>query len=111
LKKESVLGKKWLLLIGAVALTACTASQVNTKIPETSRYAPVNEEAEGEVSYLNAGAKAVRNARREDAYKKMYEHCGGSYEIVREEDQDAAFPPRARQRRIWFNCVQKASDD
>jgi hypothetical protein len=104
---RATIGSKLALLIGAMVLTACTASQVSTKIPETSRYAPVNEEVDGEVSYLNEGAKAVRNARREDAYKKMYEHCGGPYEIVREEDQNAAWASRARQRRIWFNCVEK----
>jgi hypothetical protein len=109
--KEGAVGKKLTLLIGTIMLTACTASEVSTKIPETGRYAPVNEEADGEVSYLNIGAKAVRNARREDAYKKMYEHCGGPYEIVREEEQEAAWPPRARQRRIWFNCVEKNSGD
>jgi hypothetical protein len=101
--------KGMFLLISAIVLTACTASQVSTKIPETSRYAPMNDEADGEVSYLNAGAKAVRNARREDAYKKMYEHCGGPYEIVREEDQESAWS--SRQRRIWFNCVEKESGD
>jgi hypothetical protein len=93
-------------LIAAMTLTACASSQVNTTIPETSRYAPVNDEIDGEVSYLNAGAKVVRDARREDAYKKMHEHCGGSYKIVREEDQEAAWPPRGRQRRIWFKCVE-----
>lgn len=95
------------LLIVAVVTMACTSSQVNTTIPETSRYAPAGEEIDGEVSYLNAGAKAVRDARREDAYKKMHEHCGGPYTIVREEDQDAAWPPRARQRRMWFRCVEE----
>ncbi len=99
--------RKLSLLIGVFALTACSASQVRTTIPETSSYAPVDEQVDGEVSYLNAGAKTVRNARREDAYKKMYEHCGGPYKIVREEDQQAAWPPGAPQRRIWFNCVEK----
>lgn len=92
------------LLVACLALTACSSSQVRTEIPETSRYAPVNDQVNGEVSYLNAGAKAVRNARREDAYKKMYEHCGGSYEIVREEDQESPFG--GPQRRIWFKCVE-----
>lgn len=99
---------KLLMPITALVLLSCAASPVATKIPETSPYAPVNDEVDGEVSYLNAGAKSVRNARREDAYKKMYEHCGGPYEIVREEDQEGAWPPRARQRRIWFKCVEAA---
>ena len=95
------------LLLGGLVVAACTASQVSTNIPETGSYAPVNEGFDGEVSYLNAGAKSVRNARREDAYKKMYEHCGGAYEIVREEDQQAAWPPGAPQRRIWFKCIDE----
>ncbi len=61
---------KMSLLIACLAMTACSASQVKTEIPETSRYAPVNDKADGEVSYLNAGAKTVRDARRQDAYKK-----------------------------------------
>ena len=101
---------KAFLLIAAVTVSGCSASKVNTTIPETSRYAPVNDEVDGEVSYLNAGAKVVRDERRQDAYKKMHEHCGGPYKIVREEDQEAAWPPRARQRRIWFRCVQGDSE-
>lgn len=92
------------LLVACLVLSACFSSQVKMKIPETSRYAPVNDQVDGEVSYLNAGAKMVRNARREDAYKKMYEHCGGPYEIVREEDQRSALG--GPQRRIWFKCVE-----
>lgn len=91
------------LLGVCLALTACMSSKLRTDIPETSRYAPVNDRVDGEVSYLNAGAKIVRNARREDAYKKMHEHCGGSYEIVREENQRSALGDP--QRRIWFKCV------
>jgi hypothetical protein len=98
-------GPRFGLLLAGAALAACSASNVRTSIPETSRYAPVNEQVDGEVSYLNAGAKTVRNARREDAYKKMHDHCGGAYEIVREEDQEAAWPPGGRQRRICFKCV------
>jgi hypothetical protein len=81
------------ILCAAGLLAACSASSVKTEIPETSRYAPVDDKVDGEVSYLNAGAKTVRNARREDAYKKMYEHCGGPYKIVREEDQQGAWLP------------------
>jgi hypothetical protein len=96
-------------MLAVASFVACSASQVNTAIPETSPYAPAGEQVDGEVSYLNAGAKAVRDARRQDAYKKMYDHCHGSYEIQREEDQEAAWPPGARQRRIWFKCVQAES--
>ncbi|MEA2604901.1 MAG: hypothetical protein QOF89_5893 [Acidobacteriota bacterium] len=104
--------KPWLLsiLCAAGLLAACSASSVKTEIPETSRYAPVDDKVDGEVSYLNAGAKSVRNARREDAYKKMYEHCGGPYKIVREEDQQGGWVPGGIQRRIWFKCVEKDAE-
>jgi hypothetical protein len=91
----------------AVTALACSARSINTAAPEAGQYAPANEvRADGEVSYLNAGAKRVRDARRADAYKKMHDHCGDSYEIIKEEDQEGAL---GTQRRIWFNCVSKAS--
>lgn len=96
-----------LILCAPMLLAACSASSVKTDIPEKSRYAPVGDDVDGEVSYLNAGAKSVRNARREDAYKKMYEHCGGPYKIVREEDQEGGWLPGGIQRRLWFKCVEK----
>ncbi|MEK9145263.1 MAG: hypothetical protein AAB339_06620, partial [Elusimicrobiota bacterium] len=50
----------------------------------TSAYAPVNEaQRPGVIKYLNAGARSVKDARREDAYKKMHSACGGAYKIVR----------------------------
>jgi hypothetical protein len=79
---------------------------VNTSGPETKPYAPSNVTADGDVSYLNAGAKSVRNARRDDAFKKMHAHCNGDYEIVREEDQESVFFG-GPQRRIWFRCLSK----
>ncbi len=89
----------WVL---AILLSGCSASSINTRDPARSSYGPSNEAAtDGEISYCNAGAKFVRNARREDAYKKMHAACDGRYEIVREEDQMAICYP---QRRIWFKC-------
>lgn len=88
----------------AFSLCGCSASSVNTKDPSRSRFAPIDERTTaGEISYCNAGIKTVRNARRDDAYQKMYSTCGGSYQIVREEDQHAAIC--ASERRIWFKCV------
>ena len=95
-----------LLLSFALVLTfGCTASSINTQTPEAGPYSPSNDKADGEVSYLNAGAKAVRDARRQDAYKKMYEHCGGEYEITKEEDQQGMW---GTQRRLWFTCLSKS---
>ena len=92
------------LVLPAVLVLGCSASSVNTAAPESGAYAPVNEtRADGEVSYLNAGAKQVRDARRADAYKKMHDHCGGDYEIIKEEDQSSPF---GKQRRMWFKCLK-----
>lgn len=56
---------------------------------ETSKYAPVNaQEQYGMVSYRNAGISAVREARRENAYKEMYNTCNGKYKIINESNQN-----------------------
>lgn len=91
-------------LIFLITIVAgCSASNVNVRGPSNSLYAPINESGvEGEISYCNAGAKTVRDARREDAYKKMYAYCGGAYEITREENQNPMFC--TMERRIWFKC-------
>lgn len=89
-----------LLLLGG----CMSASSVKVDGPSASSYAPINELiSEGEISYCNAGLKSIRDARRKDAYEKMYSACGGSYQIVREEEQNAAFCKM--ERRIWFQCA------
>lgn len=106
--------RAWIYLRFGLALTValalgCTASKVSTSDPSASAFAPTNEvEATAEISYCNAGAKSVKNARREDAYKKMHQTCGGRYEIVQEEDQKAALCKS--QRRIWFRCLDGEED-
>jgi hypothetical protein len=48
----------------------------------SSKYAPVNEQSRGGVvKYLNNGADAVIESRREDAYRQMYSECSGKYKI------------------------------
>ena len=94
---------RYLLILSIVMLAGCTASSVSVRNPSKSAYAPINEsEGSGEISYCNAGAKMIRDARREDAYKKMYVFCGGSYVITREENQRPMFCEM--ERRIWFAC-------
>ena len=67
-------------------LTGCSAHMV---VPAGSNqppaYAPLNETARpGIVKYLNAGAPAIIEARRDDAYRQMYTHCTGRYRILAE---------------------------
>jgi hypothetical protein len=74
------------VLSGAAALlvAGCSASMVNSPgtSSEASPFAPVNEDTRpGVVKYLNNGADFVIQQRREDAYKQMYEACGGKYRI------------------------------
>ncbi len=59
-------------------------STVNMETRSDSPYAPTNEGNGGRISYLATGIPPVVNARREEAYKQMYERCGGPYRIVAE---------------------------
>ena len=50
-------------------------------------YAPENESHAGQVSY-RAGTSSVATAlRREEAYKQMYNACGGHYTIISETEE------------------------
>lgn len=52
-----------------------------------SRYAPTNERPGGRISYRTSGLVASLSDAREDAYKQMWERCGGKYRITQEWDQ------------------------
>jgi len=77
---------RYFVTLGAVLLCGCSASQViKPGTTPTSEYAPENERARnGIVKYVSAGSDSVIKARRENAYKIMYESCGGKYKIVNE---------------------------
>lgn len=75
-----------ILSIGALSgcLTTANLIKAPNKANTNSKYAPESEKKAngiGVVSYLNEGIQSIRNARREDAYKKAFEACGGKYEI------------------------------
>jgi len=58
---------------------------VNPGKATRSMYAPVNESSRrGIIKYLNQGAPSVIAQRREDAYRKMHQACGGRYRIIAE---------------------------
>ena len=81
-----------LSLLGlTLALGGCltTANMVKhpLSVKTQSKYAPDSEKKSngvGVVSYMNEGHSSIRGARREDAYKKMYEACDGKYDIYDE---------------------------
>jgi hypothetical protein len=77
---------KHLYILFLWILAGCTAQVVSQPGGiSRSRYAPINETSRsGMVKYLNQGAKGIIEARREDAYRKMYNSCNGNYEIVKE---------------------------
>lgn len=56
-----------------------------------SEYAPLNKQDDlyGIVSYLDEGAQSVRDARRENAFKKMYESCEGKYLLLEEGNSES----------------------
>jgi hypothetical protein len=67
------------------ALTSCTAQMIVPPGNTKSKYAPANQSSnKGIVKYSTEGARSVVEARREDAYKRMYSACGGRYIIVSE---------------------------
>ena len=70
----------------AVIICSCAAQMVNKPGGSVqSPYAPTNEMGRtGVVKYLNQGIDAIREERRKDAYRQMYNSCGGSYKIVAE---------------------------
>jgi hypothetical protein len=73
------------LLLAAIALSGCaTASMVETR--GESQYGPTNETRGGRVKYVQNGAEFIVKARREDAYKRMWDQCGGKYRILSEQD-------------------------
>jgi len=82
---------KLFLLLSMFSITGCVATANLIKHPASaktnSKYAPESEKRAngiGVVNYLNEGIKSIRDARREDAYKKAYESCNGKYEIIDE---------------------------
>lgn len=81
----------------ALVLSGCTSADIIRypgEVAKTSQYAPQNEKRTsnniGVMRYLNEGASIVRDARREDAYKKMFNLCNGRYEILAENESETS---------------------
>ena len=77
---------KFLYAIHIFALLGCaSASMVNLPGGTLSPYAPSNESSRpGVIKYSNEGSDDTIRARREDAYKQMYEACNSKYKILTE---------------------------
>lgn len=72
-------------LVVMALMSGCAARMVETH--GGSKYGPKNEGPGGRVQYISTGLSGLVEARREDAYKQMFEACNGSYNIVREFDE------------------------
>lgn len=106
--------KTLFLAVMMFALSGCAAQMMRTS--GESEYAPVNEGNGGQVRYLAAGIPPVQRARREDAYRQMYEQCQGRYRILSESSESAgaivqpvgtsAMVHQGSWRYIDFECVQ-----
>lgn len=75
-------------LVVGLFLACASAQMVESR--GKSAFAPQGEREGGRVRYLFGGAEFVISARRENAYRQMYERCNGSYEISREWDETGA---------------------
>lgn len=75
---------KRLIPILALVLTGCVSMRVPNVRPA---YAPDNEPSYGVVSYKNGTSSIANAARRQEAYKQMFNACG-HYRIVSERDDD-----------------------
>ena len=103
------------IVMSIAALAACYAPPTIVLPPGTAptaaQYAPVNEsERGGLITYQNDVSDARRERFRADAYRKMYDACGGPYRI------DAEWPQQddTNNSVFWFirfSCVPKAAPD
>lgn len=101
-------------------LCGCAANHVT--LPTKSEFAPKDYEPIGVVSYLNQGADFVINSRREDAYKKMYMVCRGSYKILSEGEKsdggssqfipgtNSIFHFESNYWYITYKCIEKEDE-
>ena len=73
------------VLVAAVAITGCGATLISSAGGAGSPYAPLNDGTRvGLVKYSIDDPNFVIQRRRNDAYKKMYQSCGGPYVILAE---------------------------
>lgn len=66
---------KIIFLAISIILLGCGADLMQKST--TSIYAPKNFRSLGMVKYLNTGSDMIIESRRENAYMKMFENCGG----------------------------------
>ncbi|MCG7584591.1 hypothetical protein [Photobacterium sp. OFAV2-7] len=77
------------IFFSALLLIGCSAGEIQSNTDHLSPYAPLNASDTGihSIAYLDEGADLVRDARREDAFKKMFDYCDGRYVLLDEQGQ------------------------
>jgi hypothetical protein len=73
------------IIILSLLVCSCAASHVTR--PRKPKNAPEGYKPVGVVKYLNQGYDSVIEDRREDAFAKMSEECGGKYKIISESEK------------------------
>jgi hypothetical protein len=77
------------IVVTGAALAGCGATLISSAGGAGSPYGPLDDGTRvGLVKYSIDGANFMISRRRNDAYKKMYESCGGPYVIVSEGARD-----------------------
>jgi outer membrane biogenesis lipoprotein LolB len=73
------------IIVLLLFLTSCAHTAGRQPVSDAVTYAPRNEQSRPRtVSYLNQGAGFIIKSRRTSSYKKMYQDCGGPYDIISE---------------------------
>lgn len=97
---------KFAMILCLLVSASCSSNLVRG-VGKQSKYAPKSHSELGLVEYLNAGGGFVKEARRESAYKTMYENCNGNYEIVKEGPKNYS----GDTWEIYFRCSPVATSN
>ena len=77
--------KLLLLVFFLVGCSAPSRMVVSPRMGTESAYSPVNEKSRpGLIKYSAHGSEAAKERKREDAYWRMHNACGGAYRILSE---------------------------
>ncbi|WP_454781687.1 hypothetical protein [Legionella sp. WA2022007384] len=79
------LKQTFLAVIYSLLMVGCSADML---VSPTSKYGPTDGDKTGRIRYLAEGASTVIEARRNDAFKKMYNACNGHYKILGDTSKD-----------------------
>lgn len=73
------------ILIYGLLIAGCGADML---VSPGGKYGPTDGDKAGRIKYLAEGVSSVIEARRNDAFKKMYNACNGHYKILDDTSKD-----------------------